>query len=451
MTRIRALLDRFLPRGALVLSVLSLAYFGMGLVRNRVFAQTFGAGAELDAYNAAIRVPEIALDVLVAAGLTAPFVPIYSALRRHDEDGANTFGRTVLTVATLVILVAVSVLFVAAPAIAERAVPGFDPAGRALYVDLMRINCIGQVFFAASICIGEVLVAHRRFAFYALAPIFYTGGIVVATVLFGRQYGVYATTWGGVAGALAHLLVRTIGTTRTSFRIRPAVRVRTPAFREFIRLMLPRMVSFPIEPIMFTIFTSLASGLGPGSVSSLNFASDFQVVPVSLIGVSFSLAVFPTLSAAFAAGNRSEFRATLVRNVATIGILTTLAAVALFILGEVGIRLLLGGGRFSDADVTRTSLVLAAFSLSVPFDSLSYPLSRGLYATRNTLLQVIASFAGFGTIVGAAVALVPSLGIVAIPLAYALGSAIKVVLLAIFLIPRVRRIPELAATEPPTG
>ena len=447
MRRIRSLLDRFLPRGALVLAILSFAYFAMGLVRNRVFAQTFGAGAELDAYNAAIRVPEIALDVLVAAGLTAPFVPIFSALRREDEHQANQFGRTVLTAATLVIAVAVTSLFVLAPVVAERAVSGFDPAGRALYVDLMRINCIGQVFFAASICLGEVLVAHRRFAFYALAPIFYTGGIVLATVLFGHQYGVYATTWGGVAGALGHLAVRAIGTTRTSFRIGPAFAIRTPAFREFVRLMLPRMVSFPIEPVMFTVFASLASQLGPGSVSSLNFASDFQVVPVSLIGVSFSLAVFPTLSAAFAAGNRGAFQSTLVRNVMTIGVLTTVAAVGLFVLGEFGIRLLLGGGRFSEADVARTSLVLAAFALSVPFDSLSYPLSRGLYATRNTVLQVIASFAGFGTIIVVAYVFVPTAGIVAIPLAYAAGSAVKVVLLAIFLVPRVRRIPALAGED----
>jgi peptidoglycan biosynthesis protein MviN/MurJ (putative lipid II flippase) len=80
------------------LSVLSLAYFATGIIRNRVFANTYGAGAELDAYNAAFRIPEIALDVLVAAGLTAPFVPIYSRLR-HDtgDEPANDFGRTVLT------------------------------------------------------------------------------------------------------------------------------------------------------------------------------------------------------------------------------------------------------------------------------------------------------------------------------------------------------------------
>src|SRR5262245_61870757 len=78
--------DRFVPRGAIVLSVLSLAYFALGIVRNRVFANTYGAGAELDAYNAAFRLPEIALDVLVAAGLTAPFVPIFTSLRHGGEE-----------------------------------------------------------------------------------------------------------------------------------------------------------------------------------------------------------------------------------------------------------------------------------------------------------------------------------------------------------------------------
>ena len=99
-----------------------------------------------------------------------------------------------------------------------------------------------------------------------------------------------------------------------------------------------------------------------------------------------------------------------------------------------------GGGEFGADDVARTSLVLSAFALSIPFDSLSYPLSRALYATHNTILQVVASFAGLATIVVAATNLAPEIGIVAIPLGYAAGSAVKVVLLLVFLLPRVRRI-----------
>ena len=441
VTGARGLLDRVFPRGAILLSVLSLGYFATGIIRNRVFANTYGAGAELDAYNAAFRIPEIALDVLVAAGLTAPFVPIYSRLRHDDGDEpANDFGRTVLTGAVGLMTIASIGIFIAAPWLAGVIAEGFDPATQDLYVQLLRINCLAQVMFAASIALGEILVAHRRFLFYALAPILYTTGIIVGTVLFAARFGIVASAWGAVGGAAAHLAIRAIGTSRTSFRIRPAFVVRTAAFREFLRLMVPRMFSVAIDPLTITYFTRVAAGLGVGAVSALNFGLDYQVLPVSLIGVSFSLAVFPLLSAAYADGDRSTFSAILTKNLATIGILTVLAAVALFVLSGTLVHVLLGGGKFTAEDVAVTSAVVAAFALSVPFDALAYPLSRGLYATHDTLRQVLASFAGLGAVVGATTLLVPEFGILGIPLGYAAGVIAKDILLALFLAPRVRRI-----------
>ena len=438
---IRTLIDRIFPRGALILSVLSFGYFIAGIVRNRIFANTFGAGPELDAYNAAFRIPEIALDVLVAAGLTAPFVPIFTALRHDDEQAANTFGRTVLTAAVLVMSIAVVAIFLAAPWLATQIGAGFDAPTRALYIDLVRINCLAQILFAASICLGEVLVAHRRFLFYALAPILYTGGIIAGT-LAGRalDLGIEATAWGAVAGAALHLGIRALGILRTSFRPRPALRVRTPAFKEFVRLMLPRMVSHPIEPAIFTFFTALATTIAVGGVTTINFALDYQVVPVSLVGIAFSLAVFPTLSMAYADGDQSAFRSVLGRNVVTIGGLTTLAAVMLFFGSGILVDVLLGGGEFGPEDVARTATIGAAFAVSVPFEALAYPLSRGLSATHDTIRQVAASFVGFGTVLITSNALVPGLGLLAIPIGYAIGMAVKDALLAAFLIPRVRSI-----------
>ena len=301
----------------------------MGIVRNRVFANTYGAGVELDAYNAAFRIPEVALDVLVAAGLAAPFVPIYSRLRHDDasDRSANEFGQTILTGAVALMTVASIAIFLAAPLLPDLVVKGFDPATRDLYVQLLRINCVAQIMFAASFALGEILVADRKFAFYAVAPILYSGGIILGTVLFGATYGIAATAWGAVVGAGAHLAIRAIGTMRTSFRIRPRLAIHTAAFAEFIRLMVPRMFSVAIEPLTLIYFTGVAAGLGAGAVSSLNFGLDYQVLPVSLIGVAFSLAVFPVLSAAFADDDRPTFRAILDRNVVTIAVFTTLATV----------------------------------------------------------------------------------------------------------------------------
>ena len=104
------------------------------------------------------------------------------------------------------------------------------------------------------------------------------------------------------------------------------------------------------------------------------------------------------------------------------------------------LRLLLGGGEFGPEEVATTAVIVAAFAVSVPFDALAYPLSRGLYATHDTIRQVGASFAGFGIVIVTSTLLAPSQGLLAIPLGYALGMIVKDALLAMFLVRRVRAI-----------
>ena len=141
---------------------------------------------------------------------------------------------------------------------------------------------------------------------------------------------------------------------------------RTTAFRAFLRLMVPRMASVGIEPLTFAYFTAVAAALGAGSITALNFALDYQVLPVSLIGVSFSLAVFPVLSAAFSRGDRHGFRRVLLRNVAVIGLLTSAAAIALFVLSGILVEVLLGGGRFDPEAVALTASVVAPLRIVDP-------------------------------------------------------------------------------------
>jgi putative peptidoglycan lipid II flippase len=443
---VRGWLARFLPQGALLLSALTFASYAMGLVRDRVFARTFGAGPELDAYNAAFVLPELALDVLVAGGLTAPFVPVFTSLRRNDAAAAARFAQTVFTLAVLVMGVACLVLLVVAPWTADVVAPGFDAAGRERYLDLFRLMLLTPILFAASITLGEVLVAERRFLFYALAPILYNAGIAGGTILLHGSMGIRAAAVGAVAGAVLHLGIRVVGIARTPIRIRPRLELRMPALREFIRLMLPKMASHPIEPLTFLFFTAVATTLAAGSVTAVSFARNFQSVPVSLIGVAISLAAFPTLSAAWAVNDRAAFRRLVRTNLATIGGLTLLATVGLILVGPLAIELFLGGGAFSSDDVALTATVLAAFSLAIPFDALSHLLSRAVYATHNTILPVAASLVGFLVTVASTLILVGPLGIVAIPLGFAAGTAVKTGLLGVALVVRLRR--PLLVAEP---
>ncbi len=430
---------RFVPEGAAVLSVLIFGSYLLGLARDRIFARTFGAGTELDAYNAAFVLPELLLDVLVEAGLAAPFIPIFLRLRASaDAEDGYRFARTILTGAVAVMGIAAVLMFVFAEATTGFIAPGFSGEQRELYVSLFRVMLVTPILFAASLTLGQVLLAEQRFFWYGIAPLLYNGGIIIGTVLFSDSLGIYGPAMGAVIGATIHLGSRFIGLRGSRFGVRLGWGARTSSVREFVRLMLPKMVSHPVEPMTFLFFTSIASGLAAGSVTAVSFARNFQSVPVSLVGVAFALAIFPALSTAHATGDRRGFLLLLRTNFVTIALLTSVAAIGLFVAGEVAIRVLLGGDAFDEADVALTATVLGAFALSVPFESLAHLLSRAIYATRHTLLQVLASLGGLGITVAATITLVPALGIVAIPLGFAIGQAGKVVLLALALAVRLR-------------
>jgi putative peptidoglycan lipid II flippase len=188
-----------------------------------------------------------------------------------------------------------------------------------------------------------------------------------------------------------------------------------------------------------TFLTALAAGVGVGTASALSFVLDYQFVPVQVIAIAFSVAAFPTLSAAWASGDGPTFRRVATRTTLVIAGLTSLAAAALGVLAHPLVTVLLRGGRFDQTSVDLTAGLLVAFAITIPIDSLSYPLSRALYATHNTILQVAASLAGLVTLVVASGVLVPALGAAGIAAAYALAGTVKVVGLIVALVVRVSR------------
>jgi putative peptidoglycan lipid II flippase len=434
---VQSVLDRLFPPGAVLLAFLTLATYALGFLRNKVQADAYGLGPELDAFLYAFFIPEIAFDVIAASGLAAPFVPILVRLRAEDRAAAVKFAQTAMTAIVVAMTILAVAMVIAAPASAGLFAASMTPAARALYTDLLRVAAIIQILFATSLGLRELLVAERRFLAYQLAPILYYVGLIVGTVLLADRLGIWAAAVGAFGGAILHVSAPLIGVLRLGFPIRPRLAVRTQAFREFARLMAPKMISTPIEPILFQEFNRLATAMVAGSVGALSFGKDFEGAPVNVIGVAFSLAIFPVLSMAAANGERGAFIRLLRRNLIVVGSLSVLAAGALVVLAPIFVRFFRGGA-FDAEDEALTTLAITGFALAVPFDALQYPLARAIYATRNTSLQVLASLGGLVVGVVAASLLAGPLQILAIPVAYTLATGTKVVLMAIAVVIRLR-------------
>ena len=435
--RARAIVRTALPRGALILSSVTLVGFAMGLLETRVLAHTFGAGTETDAFNAAFVLPSLMLEILVVGGMISSFVPLFVGLRDEDRADALAFGRTIMTLAILAMTVTIGIMVVFAPQCISFVAPGFTGEQRDTAISLFRILSVTQILFAATWVLGEILIAEKRWLSYAVAPLMYSAGIIAGTLLLGDSMGIYGAAVGAVAGALAFFAVRLMGVLRTGFVPWPSLNLRTKGLREYLWLMLPKMFSQPLESsVILLYFTALASTLQAGSLTDLTYARKFQTMPELVIGAQFAIAAFPALAAAADLGDRRAFRKIFSTNLATIAVLSTGAALGVLALGWLAVRILLGGGAFDAGDVSTTTLLVAVFAVSIPLESVVELLARAIYATKNTLIPTAASAVSFVALFITAQRMAPAAGLLAIPAAYAVGQGVKLVILAVALAPR---------------
>jgi len=431
---------KIIPKGSVVLAAMSFVSYLLGLARDHFFAQTFGASRALDAYNAAFLFPDLLFNILIAGGIAAAFVPIFTGLLKKNESEADQYASSVITAATATMfLTAVFVIIFASP-VSKLAAPGFSPEDRLLVVRILRILALSPILFAASNALGAMLVAKRRFLFYGLSPVVYNIGIIGGTLFLVPYFGIMGIAFGTLAGALLHLLARIFDIWRSGFRFRPNFSFGTAEFRRTIRLMLPKMLGHPIELATFWGFTAIASTLVPGSIVVLSFARNFQSVPVSLIGITIATTSFPLLAKAASDRETEKFRASLKHSFLLIGTLSVLAAIFIFIIREPLIRMLLGGGEFQSDDIDRTAAALGIFCLSIPTEALIHLLARAYYATKNTAIPVAVSVAGIAIAIPVGYSLGQSWGVIALPFAFFAGSALELVILLILLPSRIRKI-----------
>lgn len=423
---------------ALVLAILTLGSYVAGFFRDRTFAQTFGASRELDAYNAAFIIPDFLFHMFIASGIAAAVVPLFTELWRSDRNAARAYANTIITSSVIAMAILSLLVVVFAENVAAIAAPGFNETDRQNTATLIRLLALSPILFSASNALGALLVARRRLFFYGLSPIFYNGGIILGTVLFAGTMGIRGAVVGTLLGGLLHLGLRIVDIYRSGFRYQPTLRLTTPEFKKTIRLMLPKMVGHPLELATFWGFTAIASTLAAGSIAALNFARNFQSVPVGVIGIAAATAAFPLLAHAAAERSPEQFRKALWSSAALIGIFSILSAILLFVIREPLLAIAFGGGAFDSDAINRTAAALGVFAFAVPSEALAQLFSRAYYATKNTTLPVLFSVIGFVLALGIAWYLVPSLGLVALPFGFVAGSLIKVIFLALFLPNRIR-------------
>jgi putative peptidoglycan lipid II flippase len=414
----------------IVIALTSLLSRLLGVVRNRIFASYFGAGDELDAYFAAFRIPDFLLNLLILGAFSAAFIPVFTDLiSRKRIKQAFLVTNSVLNLILIVMVVVCALAAIFAPQLMVLITPGFNPDKMKLTVDLTRVMLFSPILFGISTVIAGILNSYRRFFAYSLAPVMYNLGIIFGTLIFVHRFGVFGLALGVIIGALLHVLIQVPALFGTGYRYRLKWDLKDYFLWKIGKLMIPRAAGLAVSQINLIVITVIASTLMAGSIAIFNFANDLQNLPVSLFGISFAIAVFPTLARNIALKEKSKFVTNFSYTFRQIVFLIVPSAVGLFLLRAQIVRLVLGTGRFDWEDTYYTAATLGLFCLGLIGQALVPLVARAFYALHDTKTPVLIGIVSVALNVGLSLLLVHPMGVVGLALAFSISSLVNLTLL----------------------
>ncbi len=442
---------RGMHQAAYVLAVLTFGSQILALLRDRLLTHTFGLGSELDVYYAAFRVPDL-LFVIFSAGLSAyVLIPFVSERMEGSAQRAQHLLSQVFTLFSGVYAIAALGIALMLPYVVDSLFPGFSAMQHNELILLTRILLIQPFLLGISGIFAVVTQLHHRFVLFAISPLLYNIGIIMGILLLYPFLGMAGLALGVVLGALMHAAVQIPSIAASGLAPHPTNVFEWRELGAIIRDSLPRALTLSMQQITLFVFVALASTIGVGTVAALQLSFNLQSVPLAIIGMSYSVAAFPILSRAYAAGDIERFRYEVSAGIRHV-IFWTLPIIALsIVLRAQFVRVVLGSGEF-DWNATRlTAAVFALFALSLAAQSVYLLCVRAWYAAGNTRVPFFATAATTALVIVFAYCVmewyplmapfleyvmrvenVAGTRLLAIPLAYSVGTILGVALFAFY-------------------
>ena len=398
-----------IARAASIIALGNVASRVLGLARDTVKANLFGATGLVSAYEAAAIVPTLLYDLLIGGMVSSALVPVFSEYAQRDRRELWRLASLVITLAVVVLTGLALIVELAAPLVARLISGGLETGLLDQTASLLRVTVVAAVFISLSGVIGGMLQALKRFTLPAFTAAAFNAAIVACALLLGSRLGIASMAIGLLVGATLQVLLQLPGL--RDARLRPAWDLHHPGLRQIGKLYLPVILGLAVNQLAIVLSYNLASRSNAEGISWMRYATTLIQFPLGLVATAVSIAILPTLSqqaALIQADAAMMFKSTLARGVKLVLVLIVPAAVGLLVLARPIIALLFEHGRFAAADTDAVTQVLYFYLPGLVFAAVDLPLVFAFYARKDTLTPAIVGLISNVAIYLAA-ALAPSL------------------------------------------
>ncbi len=364
-----------LARAALITGVLTILCKGIGFAKELVIASQFGVGPTLDSYLVAVVLPNLVSNVF-AASYAAAIVMRYVRDRTNsgDELACQRYASSMFWGTVFVVGVSVTgVVF--SSALLPWLSPGFRPELMASTQRLLWLLLPYSVLTGISAIWSSVLNARGRFAASAASPGVISLGLIVAVVSW-EIADARVLVGGLTAGALADVLLLGSGLRREGLPLAPRVSRWQSEDSWIAAQALPMMFGSTLHFCTVIVDQSMASMLGEGSVSELNYGNRFVAMMLGLIALPMGKILFPHFVQLIEAQKWGEAQRLLRQSVWVVLAISIPITIVLAGMSGPIVQWTFQRGKFTPDMATRVAAVQVMCALQIPFYLWSVLLAR---------------------------------------------------------------------------
>lgn len=383
----------------------------LGFARDIVFASHFGAGAGMDAFLVAFKIPNFGRRLFAEGAFSQAFVPVLAEYKasRSEAETRELIARTGGTLAAVLFALTLVGVFLA-PVFIWMFAPGFHavPGKFALSAHLLRLTFPYLLLISLTAFAGAILNTYGRFGPPAFAPVLLNVCFIVAALLIGPRlaHPIYALAGAVLIAGVLQLSVQLPSLGRLRLLIRPAFGFAHAGVRRIMRLMAPIMFGASTTQINLLVDTIIASFLASGSVSWLYYSDRLMEFPLGVFAIALGTVILPRLSDHHARGESAHYSAMLDRALRLTFLFMPAAAMGLLALAVPIIATLYGYGVFNAHDVAMSRASLMAYAVGLTGFALIKVLAPAYFARQDVRTPVRIGIAAVGVNFGLNIVLV---------------------------------------------
>lgn len=342
----------------------------LGFIRDMIVAQYFGAGAELDAFLVAFKLPNFFRALFAEGAFSQSFVPILAEYREkstHEQTQAylNAVAGSLMLV--LGLFVCAGILF--APEVIRLFAPGFAVGSErfVLAAAMLKITFPYLFFISLTAFAGGILNTYGRFAIPAITPTLLNISLIACTVLLASRLPnpIFALAWGVFLGGILQLALQIPFLMREKLIPKPRLGFDNPGVRKLLKLIAPLTYGASITQVNLMISTIFASYLVAGSVSWLYYADRLMQFPLGIFGVALATVTLPYLSRKHAAQDNHSYGMILDWAIKVSLLVALPAAIALWLLSTPILTALFQYREFTAHDVAQSAAALNMYTIGL--------------------------------------------------------------------------------------